>query len=50
MTSTTTTAPATASKADLDNTLTSATAADTAADLLAAMTAMPAGHPSRPAL
>ncbi|MEU7908551.1 SigB/SigF/SigG family RNA polymerase sigma factor [Actinoplanes sp. NPDC049118] len=53
MTSTTiadTAAPATTSDAEPDDTLTSAAAADTASDLLGAMAAMPAGHPSRPAL
>jgi RNA polymerase sigma-B factor len=42
--------PATHSGADLDPALTSAAAADTASDLLAAMAATPADSPSRPAL
>jgi RNA polymerase sigma-B factor len=40
----------TTSSTVLDETLTSAAAADTASELLAAMAAMPAGHPSRAAL
>jgi RNA polymerase sigma-B factor len=47
---TTTTRTAEQPATDLDETLTSAAPADTASDLLAAMTAMPAGHPSRAAL
>ena len=53
MTSTPTTdtaAQATTSDVELDDTVTSAVAADTASDLLAAMAALPTGHPSRPAL
>jgi RNA polymerase sigma-B factor len=44
------TAPATAPSTALDETMTSATAADSASDLLNAMAAMPTGHPSRAAL
>ena len=46
----TTTAATSRTAPELDDTLTSAPAADTASELLAAMAAMPAGHPSRAAL